>query len=212
MKQTKGLLFFGCFLLVAGLAFVLVFTLRGGLGSGEYNCDLVEEEPQWQNGTHLGNQVDQDDTMIARFAGYIKFIHFDETVKKMFYLPLELIDIKYTSFNDYKLVVLKTTCASLEFLVHKTDNGTTVKQLLAFWRKPYRSYDHCYVHTQKLDSSRGTHYACHKQQFYDCFQTTDIDVWDQIELVANELEFEINGNASSLRKGRFSTAATECAN
>lgn len=200
-------------MLVAGLAFVLVFALRvGSRGGRSTSCDLVEMEPH-QNVSLIRDFVSSDYTMIANFAGFIKFVHFvDEKIEKVSYLPLELTGIRYTSFSQHELLVLETACANLELLTYQDTKTkmTIVKQVLVFWHKPYRTYNHCYVSTQKFDTPASSHYACHKQEYYKCVQSTDVDVWDEISLVANQLEFEVNGDTKHLRRGQFSTAAKEC--
>lgn len=208
-------------LIVAIFVLILVFTLHVG---GD-KCKLTDTEPK-QELTHLPSIRSADNRALVRFAGFLRLAIVDNNDDYEFkYLPLTLKTVHYSVFaNQNILLSLEADCAKLDMKIRETtEHEYQVLSLSIMPKIQSARFDRCGISTTALNTRSDEHYKCLYDKSYECTFVSDAITANnrtlavnssgsltEVYLIANQLEFELDGDTKLIAQGEFSKTAKEC--
>ena len=190
---------------VIGVAVLLKLTLWA-----KPSCNHVNDLPKIDV-TKVSTLASSDNIAMAKTAAYAKFGD-----KTLTYLELNLKSVEEAKPSENKRVLtFNFDCGKLTFdVVYTADKGKAAMQDVdnVIFTQVGGDGDgkQCRLNTFKFNDSKDVRYSCQKEIIYPCTPVDQKDAKDEPILISlNAIDFEVDGNADTIKKGKFSKDATK---
>lgn len=200
-------------LVAAAFIIALIVSSSGPAPSDTSPCQFLDE-PRYIDSSFSTPLSSQDNKVLMRFAGFLKFtINHKGGSDKYKYMLLRPSKLKHSSdiSGMHNQLTLYTDCATITLRVEK-ENESKTYNLKQFTIHPVSSnarFDGCETHLYNKIFGFEFYYSCDKDLRFECPHIIRSWIY-QVSLVTNKLHLEFDGNPLDVAAGQFDKEPLYC--